>query len=75
MDCYDTIVFYCPDCGYEIPTQSKGGECLLQNFPHTAVPGDVASDCNRHTPVICQCGSKWVFDHPKTVCLTLRKVN
>lgn len=75
MGCYDTIVFHCPDCGKCLSTQSKGGDCVLGFFKHTEVPSDVASDCHRHTPVKCECGSSWMFNYPASVCLTLRKVD
>ncbi len=76
MGCYDTIEFHCPDCGEIIYAQSKGGERMMENYKHTSVPDDVASDCNRHSPVTCHgCGSKWEFEYPRNICLTLRKVD
>ena len=80
MGCYDTIAFKCPNCGNKIYTQSKGGECLLEEFPVTAVPISVALDANRHAPIsCCKCGNNYVFNNIpnnepiKTVCLTIRK--
>ena len=61
MGCYDTIEFPCPECGEMIYTQSKGGDCTLQNYPYTSVPIDVAQDANRHAPFKCRCGKLWAL--------------
>jgi transcription elongation factor Elf1 len=29
MSCYNTLIFNCPSCGFDIEKQSKGGNCSL----------------------------------------------
>jgi hypothetical protein len=62
MGVYDTIVFNCPSCGYEMSAQSKSGECTLQEYNHKEVPIGVAYDVNRHAPFKCKCGKNWYFE-------------
>ena len=64
MGCYETIHFKCPNCGVELSAQSKGGPCLLEDYEHTSVPMDVATDANRHAPYECKCGKSWMFKVP-----------
>ena len=75
MGMYDEIKFKCPNCGKEIYAQSKTGNCLLEVYPHYALPEDVAFDANRHAPFICECGKSWMFsDIPvqkQYVCLNI----
>ncbi len=61
MGCYDTITFDCPACGTPLAAQSKSGKCLLESFPHTSVPMNIAYDANRHAPIECKCGKVWHF--------------
>ncbi len=58
---FDSIYFDCTKCGASIEAQSKSGKCALDKYDHTAVPSDVARDCNRHAPFICECGAAFKF--------------
>ena len=77
MGMYDEIKWKCPDCHRKNYAQSKSGECVMAAYPMTAVPTFVAMDANRH-PLVCQCGSEFVFEVPKMVptmvALKLKKV-
>jgi hypothetical protein len=61
MGMFDTITFRCPNCDAELSAQSKSGECLLNSYDRHAVPLSVAYDCNRHTPILCDCGKSYSF--------------
>lgn len=54
MGIYDSVWVKCPYCETENEFQSKGGECLLDNYTLEDCPIDVMSDINRHSP--CRCG-------------------
>jgi len=67
MGCFDSIWVPCPDCGEESEFQSKGGECLLQNYKLHEAPADVLSDVNRHAPNTCvKCGTVY---HVEVKCV------
>lgn len=66
MGCYDSIKFYCPNCGNKILAQSKSGDCILSVFSYLAVPKSVSFDVNRHAPFHCKCGKKWYLE-PETM--------
>ena len=65
----------CPNCGSEMNTQSKSGDCILGNYNSDAVPASVAHDANRHAPIECEkCKKTWEFDTsviPKSVNIKL----
>lgn len=74
MGMFDTITFNCPNCREPLEAQSKGGDCILNTYDHTAVPLDVATDANRHSPIECDCGSKWKFrEVSQEVCLIIER--
>lgn len=63
MGCYDSIYVNCPKCGERSEFQSKGGECLLQDYTLETAPPEVLQDVNRHAPNECQkCGSWFYVD-------------
>ena len=39
---FDTVHFKCPDCGEDMKIQSKAGPCLLNNYPSTSMPAEIA---------------------------------
>lgn len=41
---FDTILFKCPNCGANIPHQTKGGVCRLEEYDYRAIPMPAASD-------------------------------
>ena len=58
MGCYDMVMVPCPKCGIEEQFQSKGGDCLLQEYSLADCPEDVLADVNRHAPATCgKCGT------------------
>ncbi len=61
MGCYDTIVFFCPECKARLSGQSKSGDCVCSLYNHSSVPTSVAYDANRHAPFKCSCGKSWAF--------------
>jgi hypothetical protein len=76
MGCYDTVVVPCPKCGEEYFAQSKGGYCLLYEYPLDKAPDDVLSDVNRHAPFTCyKCRTKFeVKDERKTAKIKVVEV-
>ncbi len=57
MGCFDTVLVPCPKCGTKAQFQSKGGDCLLREYPLAECPEDVLTNVNRHAPNICEkCG-------------------
>lgn len=64
MGMFDTITFKCPNCGADLSTQSKSGACMLGEYDRHAVPQSVAYDCNRHMPIVCNCGKSYSFHEP-----------
>ena len=61
MGAFDSIWFDCPDCGRKVWAQSKTGPCTLGEYHIGSVPIDVAQDANRHAPLVCDCGAKWII--------------
>jgi hypothetical protein len=43
MGLYDTVIFECPKCGYEIEEQNKSGPCVLATFDCSEVPVAIAA--------------------------------
>lgn len=67
MGAFDSIWFDCPNCGRKVWAQSKTGPCALGEYHIDSVPIDVAQDANRHAPLVCRCGAKWIItDIPET---------
>jgi len=65
MGVYDSIIFYCPECGECLEAQSKSGSCNMQTYNISKVPVNVAEDANRHAPFECSCGKKWILGEKK----------
>jgi hypothetical protein len=42
MGMFDTVWVTCPECQYDNGLQTKGGECLLYNYPAYKVPFNAA---------------------------------
>jgi hypothetical protein len=59
---YDSVWVECPKCGQANEFQSKGGDCLLNNYNLQKCPDDVMSDINRHSPYRCECGAVYEVD-------------
>jgi len=71
MGMYDSVFIPCPNCGEYNEFQSKGGDCFLETFYLENCPQDVLSDVNRHSPCICECGTKYEVDieNKQTKCI------
>jgi len=61
MGMYDTVLIPCPNCDVEYHAQSKSGSCVMDEYPITSVPANVAENINRHAPFTCSaCGQLFV---------------
>jgi uncharacterized Zn-finger protein len=60
MGMFDSVYVPCPKCGALNEFQSKGGDCLLNEYTLENAPANVLLDMNRHSPATCQnCGTKY----------------
>lgn len=59
MSCYDSVTFYCPDCGQPLTIQSKSGKCCLSHYPARMCPVDVAVGVFNETETCPDCGATW----------------
>jgi|JI10StandDraft_1071094.scaffolds.fasta_scaffold1811746_1 transcription elongation factor Elf1 len=68
MGMFDSVKVPCPKCGKEQLFQSKGGDCILEEYTLENAPLDVLMDINRHAPYGClKCGCEFAVQ-VKTVC-------
>ena len=57
MGSFDIVKVPCPKCGAVAEFQSKGGQCMLEEYDLENAPADVLMDINRHSPYTCRCCS------------------
>lgn len=71
MGMFDTVLVKCPNCNTINEFQSKSGECLLAVYNLENCPEDVLRDINRHSPIECNCGTKYKVGYD--ICITNRR--
>lgn len=60
MGMFDSVYVPCPKCGELNEFQSKGGDCLLNEYTLENAPANVLLDMNSHSPVTCRiCETKY----------------
>ena len=74
MGMFDSVWFACPNCGERMEAQSKGGECLCNDYSPNQVPYDVATDAHIHRP--CKCGKAYRIKpfYPTYVAMELEEI-
>jgi len=74
MDCYDTIMIFCPRCGTTHGAQSEGGRGALAIYALRDAPEDVMADVNRHAPFVCRaCATVFEVDVQNRKTVQLQK--
>ncbi|WP_156829747.1 hypothetical protein [Methylovulum miyakonense] len=54
MGMFDSVYVPCPKCGELNEFQSKGGDCLLNEYTLENAPANVLLDINRHSPSLAE---------------------
>lgn len=67
MGMYDSVWVRCPHCGIDNEFQSKSGDCFLNEYSLDECPEDVLLNVNRHAPIECDCGCRYMVDTEKRI--------
>jgi hypothetical protein len=70
---FDSVIAPCPKCGEDLEWQSKAGECLLNRYPVTMVPMEIAADVDKEWAYCEACKESFQlrlpFQQPVTVSM------
>jgi len=56
MGMFDYVNFKCPQCGEEVTTQSKAGDCTLANYDLYTAPVAIKADLDKEVIRCKGCG-------------------